>query len=124
MKLFSFRVFLVLALVGVAASPAMAYCRTCSATIGCYDVNPGVTGYNFCNDTNGYCRLSGWGCTGFSCVELPGSCIDENGMMAPGANIVLAAGQPGLGFELADLVRFDSLSSAPAMCSGPARPAA
>ena len=129
MKLFGFRFLFAMAFVGVlgllASSPAMAYCRNCSATIGCYDVNAGATGYNFCNDTNGYCRLSGWGCTGFSCIELPGSCIDENGMMAPEATMVLAAGRRGTqSLELADLVRLDFLSTAPAVCFGFARPTA
>ena len=97
----------------LATPPVMAYCRDCDR-YGCYDVNPGVTGYSFCDSTGGQCRRKNWGCTGFSgCWDpTPGACTDHDGMLAPGAAIVLIAGHRGL-----DLIGVSS-----EMCLAPAAP--
>jgi len=129
MKLFGFRFLLAVAFVGglglLASSPAMAYCRECRLNM-CADVGAGQSGCTLCVDSGGQCHTSYCPCSGAPmCDEsLPGSCIDENGMFAPEATIVLAAGarqtEP---FGVVDLARLSPVAAERGTCLALASPA-
>ncbi len=126
MKLFGFRFLLAVAFVGglglLASSPAMAYCRECRQNM-CADVGAGQSGCTFCVVSGGGCHTQYCGCSGgSSCSDIPGTCIDENGMFAPEATIVLAAGERQT-FTVVELARLSSVAAERGTCLALAGPA-